>query len=203
MSEIIHYLQCNRHFTYTLFFLVWYKKEAKFQVLFNSALRLSPHTMIHSLQANIVQELFSPGRCTPYNVHPTHIPIGYWMFYRWPGSSPPPVSKLSLFLSLHVCRRSRLNAGEGGGAGEEPNHTTARKPRPHNIFQYSLHERRELNFLNYWMKKYIYFCLLCCIVYSSGVNTRTKEKKCTTPWNHELNVLWSVLSFYSHPSNFS
>jgi hypothetical protein len=120
MSEIINYLQCNRQFTYTLFFLVWYKKEAKFQVFFNSALLLSPHTMIHSLQANIVEELFSPGRCTLYNVHPTHVPIGYWMFYRWQGSSPPPLSRqqvVSLSQSSCVspveikCRRG------GGGRG--------------------------------------------------------------------------------------
>jgi hypothetical protein len=43
------------------------------------------------------------------------------------------VSKLSLFLSLPVCRRSSLLAGvegEGEGAGEEPNHTTDRRPGP-------------------------------------------------------------------------
>ncbi len=30
---------------------------------------------------------------------------------------PPPVSKLSLFLSLPICRRSSLLTGEGGGGG--------------------------------------------------------------------------------------
>ncbi len=35
---------------------------------------------------------------------------------------PSPVSKLSLFLSLPVCRRSSLLMGEGEGVGEEPNH---------------------------------------------------------------------------------
>jgi hypothetical protein len=51
----------------------------------------------------------------------------YWMIYRWPvflavvwfGSSltpsPPAVSKLSLFLSLPVCRRLSIITGEGGG----------------------------------------------------------------------------------------
>jgi hypothetical protein len=56
------------------------------------------------------------------------------MIYRRPDSwllAPPPslVSKLSLFLSLPVCRRSSLLTGDGGvgkGVGEEPNHTTAR-----------------------------------------------------------------------------
>ncbi len=50
-----------------------------------------------------------------------------WTNYRgpdllaviWFGSSPPPspVSKLSLFLSLPVCRRSSLLMGDGGGGG--------------------------------------------------------------------------------------
>ncbi len=51
----------------------------------------------------------------------------------WFGSSPAPlppfpVSKLSLFLSLPVCRRSSLLTGGGGKvwASEEPNHSTAR-----------------------------------------------------------------------------
>ncbi len=67
------------------------------------------------------------------------------MIYRGPGflkvvgfgsSSTPfppsPVSKLSLIISLPVCRRmSLLTWGGGGGGGvEEPNHTTARKPGP-------------------------------------------------------------------------
>jgi hypothetical protein len=34
-----------------------------------------------------------------------------------PLAPPPPVSKLSLFLGLPVCRRSRLLMGEGGGVG--------------------------------------------------------------------------------------
>ncbi len=56
---------------------------------------------------------------------------GYWMMYRgpgflagvWSGFPPPPshptpsrVSKLSLFLSLPVCRRSGKGEGGGGGA---------------------------------------------------------------------------------------
>jgi hypothetical protein len=47
-----------------------------------------------------------------------------------------PVNNLSLFLSLPVCRRSRLLTGEG--VGEEPNHTTERKPDPLLIIHYSL-----------------------------------------------------------------
>ncbi len=46
-----------------------------------------------------------------------------------PAPFPSPVSKLSLFLSLPVCRRS-VYWREGRGVGEEPNHTTARKPGP-------------------------------------------------------------------------
>jgi hypothetical protein len=40
-----------------------------------------------------------------------------------PPSRPSPVSKLSLFLSLPVCRRSSLLTGDGGKewGGEEPN----------------------------------------------------------------------------------
>jgi hypothetical protein len=34
-----------------------------------------------------------------------------------PPAPPSPVSKLSLFLGLTVCRRSTLLAGEGGGGG--------------------------------------------------------------------------------------
>jgi hypothetical protein len=40
------------------------------------------------------------------------------------------VRKLSLFLSLPVCRRSSLLTGEGEGVGEEQNETTAIKPGP-------------------------------------------------------------------------
>jgi hypothetical protein len=60
------------------------------------------------------------------------------MIYRGAGFScgrmirllthPSPVSKLSFFLSLHVCRRPSLLTGEGGaGVDEEPNHKTARE----------------------------------------------------------------------------
>ncbi len=45
-----------------------------------------------------------------------------------PTPFPSPVSKLSLFLSLPLCRLSSLRMGEG--VGEEPNHTTAKKPGP-------------------------------------------------------------------------
>jgi len=53
-----------------------------------------------------------------------------------PFTIPSPVSKLPLFLSLPVCRRSSLLTGEG--VGEEPNHANARKPGPLKIIQYSL-----------------------------------------------------------------
>ncbi len=52
----------------------------------------------------------------------------------WFGSSPPPpppaspVSKLSLFLNLPVRCRSSFLTERGVGVGEEPNHSTARKP---------------------------------------------------------------------------
>ncbi len=51
---------------------------------------------------------------------------------------PSPISKLSLFLSLPMCRRSGLLTRDGEGVGEEPNHTTARKPGPLWIIQYCL-----------------------------------------------------------------
>ncbi len=48
-----------------------------------------------------------------------------------PLPPPPSVSKLSLFLSLLMCPQSSMTDGrKGGGAGVEPNHTTARKPGP-------------------------------------------------------------------------
>jgi hypothetical protein len=56
-----------------------------------------------------------------YSFSPTH---------DFAPSPSPPVSKLSLFLSLSVYRRSSLLTGKGGGVGEEPNHTTARKFGP-------------------------------------------------------------------------
>jgi hypothetical protein len=46
---------------------------------------------------------------------------------------PPTLLSLSLFslpLSLPVCDAGRAYDGRGEGAGEEPNHTTARKPGP-------------------------------------------------------------------------
>jgi hypothetical protein len=42
----------------------------------------------------------------------------------------PPISKLSLFLSLPVCRLPSYPTGEEGGGGEEQNHLTAGKPGP-------------------------------------------------------------------------
>ncbi len=51
----------------------------------------------------------------------------------WLLPPPPPlspVSKLSLFLSLPVCRRWSIPTNRGEGVGEEPYHMTARKPGP-------------------------------------------------------------------------
>ncbi len=62
------------------------------------------------------------------------------------GSSPYLViSRLSLFLSLPVCRRSSLLTEEG--VGEEPIHTTARNPGPPEIIQYFLAS----TFTLFWM----------------------------------------------------
>jgi hypothetical protein len=60
---------------------------------------------------------------------------GFLVVVRY-GSSPYPVIKLSLFLSLPVCRRSSLLSGEG--VVEGPNQTTARNPGPLEIIQNSL-----------------------------------------------------------------
>jgi hypothetical protein len=53
-----------------------------------------------------------------------------WLLpHSLPPTPCPPVSKLSLFLCLPVCRWSSLVTERGRGpVGEEPNHTTARKP---------------------------------------------------------------------------
>ncbi len=64
----------------------------------------------------------------------------FWMSYRgpgffavvWFGTSPPRlVSKLDRQHTWRLWKRNNLLTGEGGkGVGEEPNHTTARKPSP-------------------------------------------------------------------------
>ncbi len=65
---------------------------------------------------------------------------GLALFDAAPRPPPPPfpVSNMSLFLSLPVCRRSSLLNGEWAWVGVEPNHTTAKKPGPLKIIQYSL-----------------------------------------------------------------
>jgi hypothetical protein len=95
--------------------------------------------------------------------HPTHLRLNfdlrplqmvslreYWIIYIGPGflafvwlgssptPSPSPVSKVSLFLRLLVCRRSSLRTGEGEDVGEEPSNTTARMQGPLYIIRYSL-----------------------------------------------------------------
>jgi hypothetical protein len=56
-----------------------------------------------------------------------------------PRPPPSPISNLSVFLRLSVCRRSSLLTGEKGkGLGVEPNQTTARKLDHLYIIQYSL-----------------------------------------------------------------
>ncbi len=57
--------------------------------------------------------------------------ISYNLYNSAPRPPTPlhsPVRKVSLFLSLPVCRRSSLLTGKG--VGEEPNHTNARKLGP-------------------------------------------------------------------------
>ncbi len=55
----------------------------------------------------------------------------FFVFFLSFSVSPSPVSKLSLFLSLPVCRRSGLLTGDGRrGLVEEPSNMTARKPGP-------------------------------------------------------------------------
>jgi hypothetical protein len=57
---------------------------------------------------------------------------------------PSPVNKLSLFLSLPVCRCTSLLTGERGeGVGKEPNHTTAREPGPLQLIQPSVQDDPE------------------------------------------------------------
>jgi hypothetical protein len=62
---------------------------------------------------------------------------------RPPSPSPSPVSKLSLFLNLPVCRRPSLLMG-WEGAGMEPKHTTTTKLGRLYIVQSSLCGKVEL-----------------------------------------------------------
>ncbi len=60
---------------------------------------------------------------------------------------PPPSREQVVYLSQSSCVSPvELSEGEGEGVGEEPNHTTARKPYPLKIIQYSL-------VLPYWTKR--------------------------------------------------
>ncbi len=74
-----------------------------------------------------------------------------YYYYRGPGSlagvwfgssynpPPPPISKVSLFLNLPLCRWSNLLTRWGKeGLMEEPNHTTTKQPGPRWSIQYSL-----------------------------------------------------------------
>ncbi len=59
--------------------------------------------------------------------------IEFQAFYQSYYSVPSSVSKLSLFLSLSVCRHSTIHTTVRGGLegrGKELNHTTTRKPGP-------------------------------------------------------------------------
>ncbi len=65
-------------------------------------------------------------------------PREYWMIYRrsgcladaWFGSSPTPlpISNLQRWHTRRLRKKYRFFMGEGEGVGEEPNHTTVRKP---------------------------------------------------------------------------
>ncbi len=102
---------------------------------------------------NFIYKFISRGECPgtllpswvvsriSQKLRPAQVVREYWRIYRgpnflpsvWFGSipAPSPVSQLSLFLSLPVCRRFSLLPGkEGRGAGREPNHTTTRKLGP-------------------------------------------------------------------------
>ncbi len=81
--------------------------------------------------------------CTPESIQ--RFSEDSFLAVVWFGSTPilPPrrVSQLSLFLCHPVCRPQNLLRGDGGGEGQgakSPNHTTARKPGPLYIIEYSL-----------------------------------------------------------------
>ncbi len=109
----------------------------------------------------------------------------YWMIIQYPCflrrhinwllphplPSIPSTNKLSLFLVFHVCRRSILLTGEGGG---ESSRTTARKLGPLEVIHWILSERRLLNTgPGGWKKAQIYsensyifgFCNQYCTMY--------------------------------------
>jgi hypothetical protein len=85
----------------------------------------------------------------------------YRMIYRV-GSSPSPfhpspVIKLSLLLSLLVCRRrSSFYRGRGGkGVGKEPNNSTARKPGP-----FVLYTVNKGPVSNGWQRKSLFYWII-------------------------------------------
>jgi hypothetical protein len=103
------------------------------------------------------------------NNRQTFSPRDVCMVYSGPAFSPThdlapypppptsPVRKLSLFLSLPVCRRYSFLTEEGREMGEEPNHASTRTPVPLYILfniQYSL-----LSPLDNLSPKFHLFCL--------------------------------------------
>jgi hypothetical protein len=134
------------------------------------------------------------------------------MIWLLPHILSPPSSKLSLFLSLPMCRRSSLpteKRGDGGGGGAESynsekawssiNHSTHPAPRcifrmfvdPCLIFLTSVRHSYFLSFVCHSMSAYlfpVFLCLFACQIYCC-------LSVCLSVW---LNVFcfWVCLSLF-------
>jgi hypothetical protein len=102
-----------------------------------------PLIQFHSLNPNLSEQPFSNHLSIFLGVFLLHnlysLPRDYWMIYRRPGFlaaiwfssslnhlSPSPISKLSLFLCLPVCRRSSFLAGGRRGEVVANGHISAK-----------------------------------------------------------------------------
>ncbi len=119
-------------------------------VIFVCSRLLAQTTLRNILGTKNLHEILSDRESISGSMQVADSSKEHWMIYRGPGFlsfdsahrrkplPPSPVSKFSLFRSLPVCRRTSLLKWEKDKMGEEPNHTTARKPDPLLIIRYSL-----------------------------------------------------------------
>ncbi len=88
------------------------------------------------------QNPFPPIMATWLMIHSGPVSREYWMIYRTPGfgstlTPSPPLSRQQARRATHRKIEKERQHADGSG-GEEPNHTTARKPGPLHTIQYSV-----------------------------------------------------------------